>query len=227
MIEGAPSSVSEINYFLKSCFENKNHAVIIARSFPEEIIATLSINWNRQSLMVVPLNYGHDIFSINSLRDLQCIAGGLPYTNSLSDQLGKIDKSRLGYADKINIGADKIIFNATPKNLEPHKNSLLERLETTESIDKIEILNQRLCDFNNNGIEISLKDSDDIIVIFEELNNLIRYHSSLCKFGFVNYCNWKVPKNTYDSAKKASQIFLKNLESIGGFLYIPGPECQI
>jgi len=82
MIEGAPSSVSELNYFLKNCYENKNHAIIIARSFPEEVIATLSINWNRQSLMVVPLIYGHDVFSINSLRDLQCIVGGLPYTNS-------------------------------------------------------------------------------------------------------------------------------------------------
>ena len=76
MIEGAPETIGEINSLLQWNHETGRPVLLVARSFPEEISATLATNWLRGSLSVLPVPYGNTIETINLAADLCAITKG-------------------------------------------------------------------------------------------------------------------------------------------------------
>lgn len=75
LVDGVIDKVSEIDQLLRGAFEQKQSAIIVAREFSEEVVATLKANADREILDIVPIRINSDLESINILNDIASVCG--------------------------------------------------------------------------------------------------------------------------------------------------------
>ena len=155
MVNGAVSKPSEITKLLNESFENKDKCYfIVCKSFNSEVISTLQANYDRDIVNVVPIQFGYDIESINSLPDLVSIVGGLPYSPDLGDVLSAAALDRMGFCDAVTI--DKNLMKFQSKNVNKnHIKSLSQKIQTSNEETR-KIIAKRLIGLRGNSCNVFL-----------------------------------------------------------------------
>jgi len=158
MVNGAVSTSSEITKLLHDSFENKETTYfLVCKSFNDEVLYTLKENYDRGITNVIPVEYGFDLDSINSLPDLQSIIGGLPFSADLGDVLSAADFSRLGLSDYVKIDKNSFTIR-TSKNNKSYIAHLSEKIQESES-DERKFLSKRLISLKGNACNIFLPEN--------------------------------------------------------------------
>lgn len=219
LIEGTPSSIGEINYLLERSHNEKENILLICRSFSEEIIATLSTNWIRNSLRIIPAIYGNDIENINLPADICEIVGGIPISPSLGDSISSaITKNeKYGYAKSIKIDNFSCTLQSD-KSVDVYRNSLINRMNLEQEKEKQDILSDRISSLSSELITILIPDKDDIL--FEEIDAMFKIHSQFCQSGYVQCSKKKIPMSIWKNVIEHKISYTKLLNSIGGYLLI-------
>jgi len=214
LIEGAIASVSEINTFLTKANETQQNWLLICRSFPEELIATLGTNWLKRKLNVVPLQYGTSYKNINALVDLIKITGGM----SINCQFGDViaiacnEEERYGFVNKVQIYNKNIVLN-TDKDISAHKKSLINKMLSAEETLQ-QVYAERVSNLANELCEIRLRNSDTLIK--EEVDWAVKYYVSGACGGFIKCENIVVPKKWHDVCAQVAKNLTETLKTIGG-----------
>ena len=117
MIDGIIETVGEIHKILQYLNENKRPAVFFTRGFSEEVIATLGVNAQRQTLDVVPVVVPYTPVHVNTLNDI-AITCGCDVVSSLKGELiSSIDIAEYTPVDMIKINSqNSIIINERTKS---------------------------------------------------------------------------------------------------------------
>ena len=216
LVEGAVANVSEINSFLTKANETQQNWLLVCRSFPEELIATLGTNWLKRKLNVVPLQYGTSYKNINALVDLIKITGGL----SINCQFGDVisiacnEKERYGFVNKVQIYDKNIVLN-TDKDISAHKKSLINKMLNAEETLQ-QVYAERVSNLANELCEIRLRNSDTLIK--EEVDWAVKYYVSGACSGFVKCENIIIPKKWYDVCTQVTKNLNKTLSTVGGVI---------
>jgi len=220
MIEGAPETVGEIHSLLTENYENKDNFVLIARSFPEEISATLAINWKKQSLSILPLTYGDEIATINLSADMMAITGGQLISWQFGDAIAVsiIDPIKRGNCQRIEYTSSGLSIFKENVDLTGHINNLLQRLVESNSEDMRQILGDRIQSLSNDGVELLINEENEILI--DELDQLLKHYNSFVKSGCYVIDNEYYPKEMIDSVRTVSKSFRKELQKIAGFLIL-------
>ena len=190
LIDGIIESVGEINHLLEGFHRTGKQCLLIARGFYEEVIATLSTNFKRHTLNVVPAIAHGDLEGINILSDL-AIACRMDVVSSLKGELiSSIDPASLKTVEHVLINTKSLrITNAsTIINVRHHIRQL--QLRRNESIieDKIELYNKRIMSLSANNIEINLgKDiGDEIGILQDRIDVCIRMFKDIANYGIID-----------------------------------------
>ena len=222
IIEGAPASVSEINKLLMYCFENKIALMLMTRSFPEEVINTLSVNWNNKKLRVLPFIYGNDVYNINSHADLASVSGAMPISpmkgDSLQGTLSEKFGSLLNFTNKGSYVTAKP--TSDPRVLIDDLKSRLSKVDYS-SHDKIKILSKRISDLSDKTLYVKIPKSEESWRIKNELDIAIAIYNSYCSKTIVAYRNdkkIKLPYSIYKKAEELQNIYRETKENIGGYV---------
>ena len=155
MINGAVNTSSEIMKLLNLSFENKNtNYFLVCRSFNDEILFTLKENYDRLLTNVIPLEFGFDVESINSLPDLVSVVGGLPLSPDLGDVISAFDEKRMGYSEKVVIFGENVSV-VPSKSSKNHIKKLLSKVDESEN-EKRELLSKRLINLRGNSCNVFL-----------------------------------------------------------------------
>ncbi len=225
VLEGAPSSVAEINKLLTHCFENKTKLLFLARSFPDEVISTLSVNWLKNNLSVVPVTYGTNLNNINSHADLSAVSNAVPISKMFGDTMQVDFVERFGNLKDVKISQNDIL--CTPSS-SPHNlvNDLLNRIKNIPhgETEKASLLYQRVAGLSGERLNIYLRESRDVEIIKEELDTIIPYYNYMCYSAAEIELNGKkeiLPYQVYKQADKMRNEFVHYINSIGGYLVQP------
>ena len=177
MVDGAISKPSEIMQLLNSSFENKEaNYFLVCKSFNEEVLFTLQENYSRSITNVIPLEYGFDLESINSLPDLVSVVGGQPCSPSLGDVVSATSLDRMGSSNKAKlIGNFITLDNAGNQNMF-HIRNLIKTIENSND-EKRKLLAKRLISLRGNSCVISLPKSSE----YNEVEINVRHTAKIIK----------------------------------------------
>ena len=222
IIEGAPASVSEINKLLMYCYENKTVLMLLARSFPEEVINTLSVNWNNKKLRIIPFIYGNDVFNINSHADLASVSGAIPVSpmkgDSMQGDLSEKFGSLLNFTNKGNYITAKP--SADPKFLIDDLKSRLNDVDWSNH-DKIQIITKRISDLSDKTLYVKIAKSEESWRIKNELDVAISIYNGYCSKTIVvdnTGKKIKLPYSIYKKAEELQNVYRETKQNIGGYV---------
>jgi len=218
MIEGAPETVGEINSLLQWNHEVKRPVVLVARSFPEEISATLATNWRKNSLNVLPFLYGDSIETINLAADLCSVTGGELISSHFGDIIPAVimNRDKWGTIDKLEWSTDQLLI--TKENCRPERQikNILQKIKNAEEQELKDVLQARLLCLSNDAIEVWI--SKEKIQVLEELEEIIKHYNAFVATGCVKTSLGYIPRSFVDVAQTTAESLRKEILNIGGFL---------
>lgn len=217
MIEGSPETVSEINLLLEENHNTAKPCVLIARSFPEEISATLATNWLKGTLNILPIVYGTEIETINLAADMCSVTKGELVSPVFGDVISvavqKPDKR--GTCDRIEWQNNRLkIFKDI--DVSRHIQSLLSKIELTDNEELQEIISDRVTSLSNDSIELEI--SDQALQLAEELDMLIKHYNSFVVSGYSDSPLGVLPTSILQTSQEVAKSFRQEILKIAGFL---------
>ena len=179
MIDGAIANISEIMNYLNASFEDKeNTYFLVCKSFNSEILYTLKENYDRCLTNIIPIEYGYDLESINSLADLVSLVGGSPLTPHLGDIISSYKENRLGTSQYVKIDKNFCFFPGI-KNLY-HLKNLNKKINNSNEETK-KILNKRLQRLKGNSCSVLLPNNNSYNKLEMNIKHSILLLNSFCK----------------------------------------------
>lgn len=217
MIEGSPETLSEIDSLLRWNHESGRPVLLIARSFPEEISATLANNWLRGSLSVLPIPYGTSIDSINLAADMCAVSGGTPISAHFGDviSISTMDEDKRGFVDRLEWSNGKLYLHKQV-NVDRHVHNLIEKLKTIEEEELQSIYRDRILSLSNDAMEIWIPKED--VQLQYELDALLKHYSGFVISGMVETPIGCIPSCFFEAAKESARSLKEKILNIGGFL---------
>ncbi len=224
MLNGAISRSSEITKLLNESFENKQKTYfLVCKSFNEEVLNTLKENYDRGITNVIPVEFGFDLDSINSLADLKSIVGGLPFSSDLGDILAAADFSRMGFSDRVTIEMQAFIIKPSINN-KNHVNNLAKQIQESET-EKRRLLSKRMIRLKGNSCNIYLPKHSRFDSIEVNIRHAALLINNMSKHGLIEI---KVSKNKFYIPETSYTIIPELKERIQDLLktkiYLPRRE---
>ena len=217
MIEGAPETIGEINNLLEWNHTSSRPVLLIARSFPEEISATLATNWIRNSLNILPVPYGSSIESINLAADMCAITKGQLISAHFGDIIPSsvLDEDKWGSVDRVEWFSNGLsLYKET--NVSAHISNLIAKMKTIEEEEIQDIYRDRILSLSNDALEVWINKEDQQTLL--ELDSLIKHYNGFVISGLVETPLGEIPKCFVEAAKVTAQSLRDEILNIGGFL---------
>ena len=217
MIEGAPETVGEINNLLEWNHVEKRPVVLIARSFPEEISATLATNWLKGSLSIVPLVYGDSIDTINLAADIVAVSKGELISAHFGDliSVATMDTDKWGTCDRIE-WTSKGLSIYKDVDVSAHIRKLLNKITKTDNEELVEIYENRIVSLSNDSIVVQIPDKQ--IQTIEELKKVIEHYNCFVISGMTHTPLGVLPAGFVEIARQTAKTLREEILNIGGFL---------
>ena len=216
-IEGAPETVAEINPILQWNHETKRPIVLVARSFHEEIIATLATNWIRGSLNILPVRYGDTIDTINMAADLCAVTGAQLISPHFGDVIvsAVMDRDKWGEIDSFRwVGQESHI--RSQRDTTRHRKSLIKKRDSIPEEEIKDLYSARIMSLSADAFEIKLPDTQKDLSA--DLDSMIKHYGAFVVSGAVETPLGYLPSSFVDSAKASAKTLKDTILNIGGFL---------
>ena len=217
MIEGSPETIGEINNLLQWNHTSGRPVLLVARSFPEEISATLATNWLRGSLSVLPVPYGNTIETINLAANLCAITKGELISAHFGDVISAciLSEDKWGEIDRLewSNGHLKLYKDV---NVDGHIRNIIEKLKTIKEEEVQKLYRDRILSLSNDAMELWVPKTDRHLLA--ELDSLLKHYNGFVISGLVATPIGPIPKCFVDAAKASAQSLRKEILNIGGFL---------
>ena len=217
MIEGSPETIGEINSLLQWNHEQQRPVLLIARSFPEEISATLATNWLRGSLSILPIPYGISIESINLAADMCAISNGELISAHFGDVISAsvLNKDKWGEIERVE-WSNGILSLQKEVDVSRHVTNLIQKMKTIEDDELQKVYRDRILSLSNDAIEVWVNKNNEQVL--EELDSLIKHYNGFVTSGTVSTLIGEIPSSFARAAKETSQSLKDKIVNIGGFL---------
>ena len=182
MINGAASKPSELMKLMNLSFENKDTTYfVVCRSFNDDVLFMIKENYDRSITNVIPVEFGFDVDSINSLPDLVSTVGGLPLSSELGDTVSAFDENRLGYSEKVKFSG--AMFTIVPsKNNAEHVKNLLKSIDEAEDA-KRQLLSKRMINLRGNSCNIFLPMQSKYDQVEINIRHATKIFTEMCRMG--------------------------------------------
>ena len=225
-IEGAPETVAEINPILQWNHETKRPVVLVARSFHEEIIATLATNWIRGSLNVLPVRYGDTIDTINMAADLCAVTGAQLISPHFGDVIvsAVMDRDKWGEIDSFRwVGQESHI--RSQRDTTRHRKSLIKKRDSIVEEEIKDLYSTRIMSLSSDAFEIKLPDTQKDLSA--DLDSMIKHYGAFVVSGAVQTPLGYLPSSFVESAQASSKTLKETILNIGGFLVRADDEVVV
>ena len=189
IIDGIIESVGEINRALEYFHDEKRPGIIFARGFNDEVLGTLSVNKNRDTLNVVPAVVPYDLGGINTLVDLAMVASTDIVSSLKGDVISGIDPHEIVTVDKIIANNNTIIVSneKSSDRVRRHINNILEQKNETNINDKKALLDKRTKALSSVCTNIKLANNlDNKDAIYLQIQHGINMMKHICRYGTID-----------------------------------------
>jgi hypothetical protein len=218
VIDGAPSTVGELNSMFQKASEEKWKVLLLAKSFAEEVSSTLAVNWTRNSLSIVPIRYGLELESINAVPDICALSGAMPISPMLGDTISSsiLKRDKHGYIKNVTI--DENYLKIEPEKYPfQHVKNLIEEMNSSDDTEKQRIYSNRISDLSSEVLEINV--NSDNPLIFEKLDHAIKKYQQYTRFGAAKTNVGIIPRSYVNFLNTYCKNFKEKIKNIGGFVF--------
>lgn len=164
LVDGIVEKVSEIDQILRGAFEQKQPALIVARGFSEEVVATLKANFDRGTLDILPVRINSDLESINILNDIASVVG-TDIVSTLKGEMICFKKwDELPLVERVRALPDQLTIEETrTKNqVMAQVQHLLNKRFDSRVEDVINLIDERIKSLTSDAVVIRLPNMTDV-----------------------------------------------------------------
>jgi len=217
MIEGAPETIGEINSLLEYNHKSQRPIVLIARNFPEEIIATLGTNWLKNTLNILPFVYGDKLETINLASDICAITKGELISPHFGDVIAAaiLDQDKWGDLEKCTYRHSSLSLHKDV-DVSRHAAKLVAKAKSAASEELRDLINDRIISLSNDALEIWVNKEDTEML--NELDALIKHYTAFITSGGVATSCGILPTSYANAAQTAADSLKEEILNLGGFL---------
>jgi len=188
--DGVIEEISEIHHLLEYFSKNKKSCFLICRGYGKDIISTLSTNFLRKSLNVIPGTLIYDLGSINSLKDICVISNADMISNLKGDKFSTIDLDSISTIESVSLSLEHIeIKNKKeyPRVVSLMKN-LRKQIDDELVQEKVDLLEKRISSLSPRKIRILLSnhDKDSVGIKKDRIKTTIAMINDFCQNGKIN-----------------------------------------
>lgn len=219
-IDGYVETVSEIHHLLHAANELKEPAVLFLRGMADEVAQTLKVNFDRGSLMIVPIIVKFDLEGINTLNDIAVVTAADCISSNKGDLISNIDFRAAPRIDEaiINVNRTVLKFDVTHKSVASHV-FFLRNKRSEEKIDDVcRLLDKRIRSLSPNHVVIRLPDDKDFIAISQAIDYVLRSVKSLVDHGFVVVDGKRVLSATFAASALHALRCNAIIKNLGSFV---------
>jgi hypothetical protein len=218
-IDGLVESVSEIHHLLETCAEKKEPLIIFLRGISEEVTHTLKVNFERNTLDVVPVVVAYDLDGVNLLKDIAAVCKEDIVSSLKGDLISAINFSLLKRVEKVSFSKGSTVIENSSLNLDSYLKFLQEKIISSSNETERKILEKRLSRLGNNQVVIRLADNKEKKARSFYVDRSIRAVKSAIDFGVTIYNGKMYPCSTLETADMLSKKFLETLDEVGALVY--------
>jgi hypothetical protein len=197
MIDGYIENVSEIHSLLEQSYEAKEYLIIFHRGMSDDVLNTLSVNWNRGTLRVIPIQVPYDLEGINTLNDIAVISN-TDIISSLKGQLiSTIRYETLTNIDRIEIANNKVtlINKFSDKRVKNHTQELLKKRSQVND-ELTTLYDKRIRTLTSNLVIIKLCDDIFYLSNRQKIDKFLRAYRNFVSKGIIEFKDQKLLVST-------------------------------
>ena len=190
IIDGMIERVSEINRVLEDAVDKKYSGILLCLGFSEEVIATLSVNYMRGSLDILPIAPGPGIENINLTTDVAVVVGSDVISSHKGELISSLDPDVISVVDRVTVDRrGMLIQNSLSKNwAAAHVKHLLERRDEENMDDKVNLINLRLASLTSRYCHVKLGSclEEELSLIMGRIETGIKLGREVSRFGIIS-----------------------------------------
>ncbi len=212
IIDGIIETVGEINRVLEYFHNEKRPGIIFARGFKDEVLGTLTVNKNRETLNVVPAIVPYDLEGINMLVDLGVVTGADVVSSLKGDVISAINPEDMVTVDKVIATSGSIIISNKSKesNVRRHIRNILEQKNNTAVSDKKDLFDKRTKALSSVCTNIKLNNNiENRDALYLQVQHGINMLKHICRYGTIDSKSAQ-DKTTDIGLKNMFEILIKN-----------------
>ena len=195
LVDGLIESVSEINAILLRSNQQNEPLVILARGFSDDVIHTLSVNFARKTLNVIPVKTPYDEVHANTLKDIACLLNSNVISSLTGDLISTAKYDDLAIARRvISKGGKLIIGNHPTPSLKSHVKELI-RLREEASEEKKTLYDKRIKSLTSSRVKILIP--KDWGISKDEIVRQFYTSSAFIRTGTLNLSNISETENFF------------------------------
>lgn len=185
VVDGFIENVSEINSLLMQAHEAKSPVLLFIRGLSDEVKHTLKVNYDRGSLVVIPLVVRFDFEGINSLVDIAIVSGGDVFSTAKGELFTSIMLQNLSSIKSATLYRDKIVLvNSRSRDAVKRQVNLIREKRASEQVESIaQLYDLRIKSLSPNQVMIRLPDDDAYVVTSQAIDYALRGVKSLVERG--------------------------------------------
>jgi hypothetical protein len=216
MIDGFVENVSEIHVLLEKSSESKECLIVFHRGMSDDVLNTLSVNWNRGTLRVVPVQVPYDLEGMNTLNDLAVISLS-DVVSSLKGQLiSSIRYEDLTSVDRLEITNNKIILinKKCDKQVKTHVQELLNKRSKVHD-EIVSFYDKRIKTLSSNLVTIKLCDDIFYLSNRQKIDKFLRSYRNFISSGVIEFNDQKMLTATAQEIVNFVPVIYERLNEIG------------
>ena len=189
-VDGVIETLGEIDGILQAASADKAPLVIFARGFSYDVINTIKVNNDRQTIDVMLVSFGVDnLDTLNSIVDIAAILNSDIVTPTKGDAISSREFADLPIVEKIicGSGAVSIVNTAGCTRVNSHVSNLSKRAHTSHG-DIRKLLEKRMASLTGKCViaKIRCESVQKQNLLMEEIDAGLKIANNLIKFGIID-----------------------------------------
>lgn len=207
-IDGYVENISEIHHLLTYLAENKKDCLLFIRGAADDVLNTLKVNYDRQTLCVIPYILPYDLENVNTIVDIAIVSGTDVISSTKGQIISSIDINCLGSFESCYVSSNNIIAKnqKTSQRVKDHVKQLKEKAEKSEETQSL--LLKRIESLSSSCIDINIPDDIRFLSLSSQFDKGIRIISSIINKSYM----------PNDVANRYYDLWTKQVQSCEQFL---------
>lgn len=212
LVDGFVDNVSEIHRMLHKASEDKFSVLVFARGFSPDVLNTLSVNFSRKTLDVVPFSIPLDETTVNDMFDLGLISGAEVISSTKGQLISEAKYENFPVVSHVKYTQDGILVmrnENTSHQVRDHVTKLRSRLEKADNFNSPSLL-RRIKNMTSLVAVVSLSNTIEFESRASTLRRSVRSVEHMLTYGYVvTDRGLRFPKSSYEVARKHHEDLLR------------------
>jgi hypothetical protein len=194
-IDGIIEEVTEIHRLLSKYSKSDSNIqappiALFCRGYSNDVLNTISHNFNRNTLNLIPFEVPFDFEGLNTLADIAIISGSEVISSEKGQLISSLDLENIPLVESIHFApltANIVLVNSKTKlAVNTQYKKLLELTKKSEQF-KVDLYEKRLKSLSANYIVIRMPDTSQLEIKTAQFDATLRSISLLTKFGLISF----------------------------------------